>query len=707
MFRLFYILLFIFFFSGISAQDNALRIAASEESDSLYNPKNPPQKASLNNIVLVHKENNLVKAQVSAVDNEVDSELDHLMEESDTLDKERILRQWKLSRDFIDEEPIAFDTLFSLFNRYRIIDSYSPVNAQLGNYGLPYYPVNFFDRISDPDKFLYSGLYHFMHTSESAVFMNVQVPFTELKWTIGGQKEKSEQTFRLKHTQNVNSKFNFGVIFDVIYSLGQYTMQRSEDKTFTFFTSYTGNKYNLYFSAGVNNLFGQENGGIKNKNDLDINIQDTRNIEVNLGTYNNAASALKNRNFLVVQRFTFLGLQPDKGVLPLVNAKSGAVSGTFSHIFQIDNTRRSYSETRSSGFYDTIYINNQSTLDSLSAKSMKNTFRFDFTADIAKSLKYVAGFGLRNERFRFGQIIPAVMDTIIVADTASWFKGDNVLLGRFSNYVGKNFSWTADGELFLDGYRQGDYMLNGLMTKSFDLNKGKLDLVFTGKIAARTPAFWYNQWGGNNFVWNNDFGKETRTEFGAKIVYPARNFNLRFNFAIIDNYLDFDAQALPSQYDSKLTVASAAVGKSFRLWKFHIIPDVNIQKSSSTKILDLPLASIRTAAYFDHMFYFASTGGELYTQLGVDVIYHTPYHAYSYMPATGRFYRQSTDETGNYPFINAFINLKVKRTRFFFMFDHVNYGLMNSSIRYDYEMIPYNPWNDRRFTFGLAWTFYN
>jgi len=649
----------------------------------------------------------LLQTELHEDNDEIEIEHEHdfnLIEPVDSVHREIIMEQFTLSRDFSAEEPIVFDTLFSLFNRYRIIDSYSPVNAYIGNYGLPYYPVNFFDRISDPDKFLYSGLYHFMHTSDNPTFMNVPSPFTEIKWVIGGKRENAEQIFRVKHSQNINSKLNFGLIYDVIFNIGQYTQQRVENKTFTFFSSYRGNRYKFYFSTGINNLFGQENGGIADKNDLDINNTDLKNIRVNLERSNNAGNTLKNRNFLVVQRFTFLGIQPDKDILPVVNTKSQPVSGTFSHIFQVDNSKKTYSDAQPrSGFYDSIFIGSP-TFDSLSAKSLKNTLRLDFTIDVTKSLRYVAGFGLRNENFWFSQIIP---EEINIADTASWFRGNNVLIGSFSNNIGKKINWTVDGEMFIDRYRKGDYILNGVATKSFDFSKGKMDLSFTGKISNKTPAFWYNQWGGNNFKWNNDFNKELRTEFGSKVAYPARNFDFRFNFAIIDNYLDFDTLALPSQYGSKLTVMSAAVRKDFNFWKIHLVPDINIQKSNNTEILDLPLATIRTTAYFDHMFYFKNTNGKLYTQFGIDVVYHTLYHAYSYMPATGRFFRQSSTEIGNYPFVNVFLNLKVQRTRFFFLFDHANYGIMNSNIMYNYEMVPSYPWNIRRFTFGIAWTFYN
>ena len=98
----------------------------------------------------------------------------------DSVKKVTILKEWNLSADFSEEVSIPFDTTFSLFNRFKITDKYSPVNATLGNYGLPFYQLSFFDRITDPDKFLYSYYYPVMHLPDNAVFMNTQVPFTEL-----------------------------------------------------------------------------------------------------------------------------------------------------------------------------------------------------------------------------------------------------------------------------------------------------------------------------------------------------------------------------------------------------------------------------------------------------------------------------------------------------------------------------------------------
>ena len=141
----------------------------------------------------------------------------------------------------------------------------------------------------------------------------------------------------------------------------------------------------------------------------------------------------------------------------------------------------------------------------------------------------------------------------------------------------------------------------------------------------------------------NNLDKEFRIDLGTSFSYPARKMELRFNYAIIDNYTDFDTLAMPSQHTGGLSVASLYAKKDLRAWKFHLTTDLLVQKSSNTEVLDLPLATVRATGYFEHLFNFKKTDGQLNMQIGAEVLYHTPYYAYSYMPATGRFYRQDKD----------------------------------------------------------------
>ena len=125
-----------------------------------------------------------------------------------------IKRQYTLSADFTEETDIVLDTAFSFFHRQRITDKFSPFNAYNGNYGLPVYQISFFDRITDPDKFIYRYYYPFMHLTSNAVFMDTQLPFTEFIFTFGAPRDRAEQTFRIRHSQNVSPRLNFGLVYD-------------------------------------------------------------------------------------------------------------------------------------------------------------------------------------------------------------------------------------------------------------------------------------------------------------------------------------------------------------------------------------------------------------------------------------------------------------------------------------------------------------
>jgi hypothetical protein len=615
----------------------------------------------------------------------------------------KITRQWTLSSDYTEEINIPIDTAFSLFHRHKLTDKYSPFNAYAGNYGLPLYQINFFDRITNPDMFLYTNYYPFMHLSDNPVFMNTQVPFTELVFTFGGPRTLSDQTFRVRHSQNINRFLNIGLIYDIVFSLGQYNYQRSENKTFTLYSSFTGEKYEFYISTGINNLTSLENGGIVDSSQM--SKLETRDLQVHLGGLDNAKSFLKNRNILLVQKYT-LGKQPlikTDSLQSNTIRKAFRLSGTFSHILTWETNKRTYSDSYpKSGFYDTIYINNSVTFDSLSSRSLKNTIRFDFTTDETRKFRLGGGAGIRNELFRYSQIIPPVAPDNI-ADTTVWKNSNNVLSGRLYNNIGDKFRWLANGELFLNGYRAGDFNLEGKLLKSFEWKKGKASWDIFGSMTNTQPSVWYERWGSNHFKWKNNFLKEFRINAGTEFTYPGRKATIRLNYAIIDNYTDFGPDALPSQHTEGLSVAALYLKKELSAWKFHLSNDILLQKSSNSDVLDLPLITVRSAAFFGHNFHFKITNGYLDTQIGAEVFYNTPYHAYSYMPATGRFYRQNKTLNGGYPYLNAFLNIKLKRTRAFIMFDHLNSGMMG----YDYFMIPSNPMNIRMFKYGLAWTFYD
>ncbi len=605
-------------------------------------------------------------------------------------------RQWTLSPDFTTEIAVPLDTAFSLFNRYRVADKISDFNAYNGNYGLPQYEINFFDREWDPDRFLYAHYLPFMFTPANTLFINTHVPFTELRWSNGGARSKAEQTFRIRHAQNVNRFINFGLVYDIVYNIGQYTLQKAIDKNFLLHASYNSNPYTAYFSAGINNHESAESGGMVSPEQLSEYAPD--GVPFRLNALNNAKSRLQNRYLMVVQRYAPGGRRDT--VTGMITS-SGPI--TFSHIGILEWSTRHYLDSYpESSLYDTVMIDDGETADSLRQRTLSNTLRVDFAAGRTERFRIGAGAGVRSELRAFGSLMPG--DTLTRPDTLRKTTNSLVLTGKVFNNIGSKFGWSASGDLWFQGYRAGDFIVNGRIYKEFETGrKGMITWDATGTIASYTPSFWYTTWGSNNFSWNLDVKREFRLMAGSSLSWPDLKMSLKFNYAIVDNFTHFGTGAIPAQHEGGLSVLALTAKKEFVVWKLHLDNTVLLQQSTNTDVLDLPLVTAKSAFFFDHLFKFKATSGELYFQIGAEAMMHTPYHALNYMPATGRYYNQTGSEIGNYPFINAFINLKVKRTRFFIMADHVNSGLTG----YGYFLIPGYPLNIRMIKYGLAWTFYD
>jgi hypothetical protein len=517
-----------------------------------------------------------------------------------------------------------------------------------------------------------------------------------MKWTNGGARNVAEQTFRVRHSQNASRFLNFGLIYDIVFNIGQYDLQRAVNKNFLFHTSYNRNIYTAYFSAGINNHESQENGGIAVEESLQQYAPE--DVPVVLNDLNGATSYLKNRYLMLVQRYS-PGGKRDSITGELI--RSGPI--TFSHIGTYEWNQRRYTDKYPvTELYDTVMISKTQTADSLYQSLLSNTLRVDFAAGSTGKFRIGAGAGIRSELRKFAQVMPG--DTLTRPDTVSSRTSSLVLTGKVFNNIGSKFGWTASGDLWFQGYRAGDFIVDGRIYKDFATKrKGTVTWDATGAVASYTPSFWYQQWGSNNFSWQNDISREFRLTVGSSLRWPERHLNIRFRYAIVDNFTYMGDDARPAQHQGGLSVASLLASKDFIFWKLHLDNTVLLQQSSNSEVLSLPLVTARSAFFFDHIFKFSSTAGELSFQLGAEAMIHTTYNAMNYMPATGRYFSQSDSQTGNYPFINIFLNLKVKRTRIFIMADHINSELTG----YNYFLVPGYPLNIRMIKYGIAWTFYD
>lgn len=648
----------------------------------------------------------------------------------DTLKGKRSTRMFTLSPGYTEIVSVTMDTLITGFQEYKSIEKITPFYTSLGNYGLPVLETDFFKRNRDFDHYPYRYVKPYMHHTANNTFIDTQVPFTELRFFFAGPRNVAEQILGVRHSQNVNRNFNLGLNLDVISSLGQYSYQKAENKSFTLHTSYLGQRYRLFGAWSLNNITRLENGGVAFENLTDdgsgdpsfLADYDTRDVPVNLDRLNSAGTEMRNRNLLLVQSYriggdggpdTGRGKREAEGVSEekiiegdTVTSGKGRLEGTLTHIMTWDRTGRLYHDSYPlGGFYDTTYISsttvNYLTSDTLSFRVLKNSLKFGFAAGSESRFRLGIEAGIRNELYMYSQNIPNFSESL--ADTIRNTTSSNALTGRVYNTIGDRFAWEATGDLWLTGLRTGDFILKGNI-KGFVGREGRgITAMARGELSSQSPHWWQNRWGSNNFIWENDFTKEVSLILGGDITMPGLNLLLSADYALLTDHIWYDNKALPEQYDGSISVLSVRADNELKFWKFRFHNRLLAQSTSHTGIIPLPLLTVKSSLHLYHEFRFKATGGRLETSIGAEVLWHSPYYAPSYMPATMIFHTQDHTRAGNYPYLNVFLNLKLKRTRGFIAFDHVNQGLSG----YDYFMVPGYPQPVRTFRYGIAWTFYN
>jgi hypothetical protein len=260
------------------------------------------------------------------------------------------------------------------------------------------------------------------------------------------------------------------------------------------------------------------------------------------------------------------------------------------------------------------------------------------------------------------------------------------------------WDWVMDGKYYLLGYYQNDFRVNATFSREF---MKKADLGLRGSFELRRPHYFANHYSSSFFKWDNDFASLLRIKGEAFVYSEELEMDLRFGIAYLSNYQYWDEQALPQVYDKDILIFSGYFSKHFILSGFNSEEKLLVQYTTADEVLNLPTVALYSSNYWRQSLF----KGALITTIGFDLSYTTKYKASAYMPATGVYHLQNERDVGAYPFLDAFIAIKIARTRIFFSYNNLLSGgtfLGNNYFStYNYPMKP------RYFRLGLEWTFYD
>lgn len=534
-----------------------------------------------------------------------------------------------------------------------------------------------FDQISSLRYFR-----HYFNDNSNAKYYYALSPYSNAFYMMG---PKREQLFDFLFTRNFGDLMNTSVDYYLLYSPGIYQYKKSNDN----FVSVTSNfhskskRYLAIVNYFYNRMKVQENGGIRYDSSFTQNCEPNRErIDVNLYAAENKVK----ESGIYFRQFYFPGLNKNRKDTIKGNERYIAF-GRFSYSLLFKNIEEVYyDEDLFSGFYQNVYIDSTVTHDSLQVNFIENkiewsNLRFNIDDSVEQHFLFKIGakylkqhiYGI-NWEFDLGSVIPEASCRITLNPVQINISGFYVAGG----YNADDYSYSASADYHLD------------MAQTKVLGLGAL-------LISQTPSWFDQNFFSNYFYWIRDFSKTATNKIF--LHYISKDFSAQVNLFNIRNPVYFDTTALPEQLQGSDRILQLSVKKNFKWKKWNFDNDIVYQKISGTDVIRLP------EFISDHSLYYSDNliKNVLSAQIGTEVTFFSSYYPLAYMPATKEFYLQNEYKSSSYPYIDFFMNLKIKRIRIFLKLDHLNSGMMG----YDYFMIPHYPMADRSLKFGLSWIFYN
>ena len=286
--------------------------------------------------------------------------------------------------------------------------------------------------------------------------------------------------------------------------------------------------------------------------------------------------------------------------------------------------------------------------------------------------------------------------------------------GKLSKTQGHTFHFNVGGEIGLAGADPGKLDLNFSTDLNFPLFGDTVRLAAKANFLRKTPGYFQRNYHSKHLWWENSLSPETHTHLEGVFSYDKTRTTVRVAVDEIQNYTYFGMS-----YNNNDTIRTALTGgvfqeaaninvltlqlkQDFTLGPVNWENIITYQNASMKSVLPLPTLNI-----FSNLYLKFKIARVLSVELGGCLTYFTAYEAPDYLPQISQFAVQqngnSTVRIGNYPFIDVYANMHLKRARFFVAFNHVN----ASSGSKNYFLAPHYPTNTRIMRVGVSWNFYN
>lgn len=623
---------------------------------------------------------------------------------------------WTASQPLGLRVPSSIDTLQYNYHREFVPSMASDAWASTGNFGCAGINQIFFERKESSEFIFADALEHWIPNADNQKFYNTRIPMTLLSYSWGGGRESGQDRLKGIFSGNAGKRIQVGAMLDYLYSKGGYDRQALKDFVWGFSGSYTGDRYELQASVATFNSVNHESGGIKDDAYItdpaslqggDPNI-DAKAIPVNLSS---AFSRVKGSQFRMNHRYKVGYYEEEQVNDSTINRTYIPVS---SFIWTFDyktNTHKFVNEnaTEDGEYFENSYLSVDGTNEETKYWRIRNTIGIDMLEGFNKYAKFGLSAYATHEVRRYTQVCDTMLTSSYKPENLTPFPEfdiepktiENLLWvgGQLTKQRGSILTYGATAQFGIVGSVAGDIDVSGHLSTHIPLLGDTVSIVGEGFFRNTEASFLLKNYISNHFAWNNDFGKIRRFRVGGRIEIPRFGTTLSAGVENLQNYVYFNTLALPEQEGGSVQVFSASLSQNFRLGILHWNNRLTYQTSSNESVLPLP----KLAVYSD-LFLSFTVSKVLKINLGVDCNYYTNYYAPAYQPSTMSFYNQTEKKLGNYPFMNAYADMKLSKTRFFVMYSHLNQGMFGGN---NYFAALHYPMNPSRFQLGISVDFAN
>lgn len=615
---------------------------------------------------------------------------------------------WKLIQPLGLREEAAMDTTMLNYYRESIPSLVSDAWTTTGNLGGAGINEIWTARPQVSEFFFRDAIAPWILTTDKMKFYNTRAPMTLLSFNTGGSHETTQDRLKGIFSGNINRRAQVGAYLDYIYSKGSYSNQAMKNLTWGASGSYLGDRFEFQGFYNHYNQVNKENGGITDdmyitdpaKLQGGVSSIDTKSIPVNLSS---AHSRYVGGELYLNSRYKVGYWEHEQINDSTVHSTYVPVS-SFIWTLDYDFGRHVFNDGSASdlsNFFEHTYLSPGKTNDVTRYKSLRNTFGIDMIEGFNPKVKFGVAAYITHEFLRFDQTpdtmnraelsvdpFPAGIAGIAPSKTTNLLK----VGGQLTKQHGSVLTYRAGAEFGLIGIGAGDVNVNGQLTTHIPLPIDTLSVNAYGEFDNRHAPYLMTNYLSNHFIWQQDLPSTQRYKFGGSISLPKTWTKISAGFENITNLLYWNQASLPTAADKNVQVLSLSLEQGLHYGIFNWDNRIIFQKSSREEFLPLPMLAIYSNMYL--RFRIAT----LKVQFGVDCDYYTKFYAPLYQPATMSFHVQDIVKVGNYPFMNAYVNMKLGKARFYVMFTHLNQGWMSKN----YFSMPGYPLNPRRFQMGVS-----